>query len=310
MFIYLAQPIDQRKLSHTELGRMVSETESMADMQGHTLFKPGSAYQMGYGSAGFPQPREMQIIDSINRHAVAGADGVVAILPAGVPTLGVPAEIELALKLGKPVHIVASPSLITHSVQIGNWQERGVSVSGPGEQIEFSHALRLAAGPRKLIDVSSFNGPEFLPGATIGPVDLPVRYDPAANPMTRAYPTDAGFDLATLENVRLQRGVRTSLRTGVHAPPPDGWWGLLKARSSTGPKYRITVHEAVIDAGYQGELMVAVTLDHTGLSHFDVDAGTRLAQYILLPAFPGKLQEVFEFAPTSRGTNGYGSSGA
>lgn len=323
MFIYFAHPIDQanKHPAMDQLRKTITIVEDSADAEGHTLFWPGKAYRLGYDNLGLPNPNDHGILDSINRYALSQADALVAVLIDLIPTLGVPAEIEQALALNKPVLILTSAHLSVHSVQVSQWAARGAAVHifipGEVEMLRLTEWLSWLPRPkdaclaRELLNVSSFTGPATIEGVTVEPdIDLLVRYDTAAKPLRRAYPTDAGFDLATLEGVRLERGVRTKLRTGVHAPPPDGWWGLIKARSSTAPKYQIEVHEAVIDAGYQGELIIAVTLVHTGLSFFNLGPGTRLAQYILIPSFPGKLRPVAEFAPSHRGTNGYGSSGA
>lgn len=316
MFIYFAHPIDQAN-KHPAMGQLrktITIVEDSADVQGHTLFWPGKAYRLGYDHLGLPNPDDHGILDSINRYALSQADALVAVLIDRIPTLGVPAEIEQALALNKPVLILTSANLSVHSVQVSQWAARGATVRifipGEVETLQLTDLLSWLPRQDEIALPLAFAGPATIEGMAVEPdVDLPVRYDAAAKPLQRAYPTDAGFDLATLEGVRLERGVRTKLRTGVHAPPPDGWWGLIKARSSTAPKYQIEVHEAVIDAGYQGELIVAVTLVHTGLSFFNLGPGTRLAQYILIPSFPGKLRPVAEFAPSHRGTNGYGSSG-
>lgn len=322
MFIYFAHPIDQVKANtsapYRELRQSINRVTEIADMEGHTLYQPGRAFKLGYDVDGLPNHIDQLALDSINRHALQESDALVAILIEGIPTLGVPAEIEQAINANKPTLILTSVNVGIGSVQVQQWQNRGARV----EHLLLDMPLRLtesltslprpAEFPRARVDVTSFGSPEpqYVEGRVVSPADLQVRYDPAANHLTRAYPSDAGFDLATMEPMRLTHGVRTNIRTGVHAPPPDGWWGLIKTRSSTPVKYGITVHEAVIDAGYQGELMIAVTLTHTGLSHLDIGSGTRLAQYILHPAFTGKAVQVAEFAPTDRGTNGYGSSGA
>jgi dUTP pyrophosphatase len=165
---------------------------------------------------------------------------------------------------------------------------------------------------RAIHNTTSFGDsvPTWVEGLPVGPGDLQVRLmDPAAKTPQRAHQTDAGLDLATLEDSVLHHGGRMLLRTGIQAPPPEGWWGLIKARSST-QKLGIQINEAVIDAGYQGELMISATLIHQGRSSMKIEAGTRLAQYILIPAFTGSVRQVDSFAPSLRGDRGFGSSGA
>lgn len=316
MFVYLAHPIDQSRPDQKVLRTMISEARDLIADQGHTAFMPGQSYQVGYPESGLPRMQDLRLIDQINLFALSAADVLVALLPADVATLGVPAEIEAALKDGTPVVIVASLSLIAHSVQIANWGSRGAVIVSRGDEIDLSHAARLAADRdrtedqvRELLDVGTFADPDAkIEGRVVDTGALQVRYDPAAKPLSRAHDSDAGLDLATLEDATVAWGVRTLIRTGVYAPPPDGWWGLIKARSSTQAR-GIQVNEAVIDAGYQGELMISVTLTNTGHSNVMIPAGSRLAQYILIPTFPGKIAEVAEFGPSLRGDRGWGSSG-
>lgn len=320
MFIYFAHPIDLAN-GHPlqdQLKKTIHLTEDAADAEGHSLFRPGRAYRLGYDSMGLPDPADQLVLNSINQYALAASNALVAILVDGIPTLGVPAEIEQALDMNKPTLILTSANLSVNSIQVQQWASRGaqvrIIVPGKLEEIRLTDWLgwlpRPDEFPREQLDVSTFDGPATITGKLIDSVDLQVRYDTAAKPMTRAHDTDAGLDLATLETAQLVHGVRTMLRTGIQAPPPVGWWGLIKSRSSTIPNHGVMVHEAVIDAGYQGELMIAATLVDTGRSSLALPAGTRLAQYILIPTFPGCLRVVDEFGPSQRGIKGYGSSGA
>lgn len=124
----------------------------------------------------------------------------------------------------------------------------------------------------------------------------------------RAHHDDAGLDLAITNTETLEVGECRMLPTGIRAALPTGFWGLIIGRSSTWVKHRCDVRHAVIDPGYRGELMIQ--LDNRSGTRVTFPAGSRLAQYVLLPSFAGTVTEVDELPPADRGENGYGSSGA
>jgi dUTP pyrophosphatase len=128
----------------------------------------------------------------------------------------------------------------------------------------------------------------------------------AANLRQRAYPGDAGLDLTLSHGLVLFDQHYTMAGTGVHVAIPEGYWGLITGRSSTWAKYRCDVRQAVIDSGYRGELMVGIE-NRSGQS-VEFAAGTRLAQLVLLPIWPGEVVPVETLPDHERGHNGYGSS--
>lgn len=130
---------------------------------------------------------------------------------------------------------------------------------------------------------------------------------PVSQP-TRAHHDDAGFDLAITNTETLEAGECRMLPTGVWGALPTGHWGLIIGRSSTWVKYTVDVRLGVIDPGYRGELMIQA--HNKGEKPITFPAGTRLAQYVLLPSFPGRVVAVDTLPPAERGENGYGSSGA
>jgi dUTP pyrophosphatase len=292
LFVYFARPIDQAG-SNSWLGSLAQTIEHKLAAAEVGAYRPAEAY--------LANPKYLDhalFIDESNNAAIYRADAFIAILPAGVPTLGTPVEINTALMLNKPTVIFTD---ITASVQLAAWRtagaqivdlsDDGVTIPGPNELLAM---LRVEPDPER--------GSEPEHGALL------VKYDPGALPLTRAHDTDAGFDLATLEDVTLRRGQRVLLRTGVRGSIPDGWFGRITGRSSALANWSINVHEGIIDAGYTGELMIGVTYAGV-LDHLDVPRGTRLAQYILAPVWDGEIKEVDELPTTARGENGWGSSG-
>ena len=125
---------------------------------------------------------------------------------------------------------------------------------------------------------------------------------------TQANPSDAGWDLYADENVELLPGDITLISTGISLEIPDGYVGLIWDRSSLGVK-GVHRHAGVIDAGYRGEVKVCLHNTKKSGSGFVVSKGDRIAQILFqeVPLF--KLVESDDLAETTRGVEGFGSSG-
>lgn len=132
----------------------------------------------------------------------------------------------------------------------------------------------------------------------------------------RAYPDDAGSDLAALETVALSSLTPTVVRTGVHFYIPRGYMGLICPRSGLTQK-GIVAEIGVIDAGFIGEIKVTVRLNDSYLKDSNslkvktavIERGDRIAQIVLVPvAYPVLIRGAITES-TLRGCNGYGSSG-
>jgi dUTP pyrophosphatase len=63
----------------------------------------------------------------------------------------------------------------------------------------------------------------------------------------------------------------------------------------------------LIDSDYQGELMVSVW--NRSQTPFTLEAGERMAQYVLVPVLQAQFDIVDEFAASSRGEGGFGHTG-
>ena len=139
---------------------------------------------------------------------------------------------------------------------------------------------------------------------------LPVRFThPHAELPTRAHPTDAGLDLAASETTHIAPGVVTLVPTGVAAAIPEGHVGLLAARSSLAVKKAMTLANGVgvIDSDYRGEIKIPIIpLDGC---HNLIQAGTRIAQLIILPIATPTVEVVSVLPESVRGLGGFGSTG-
>lgn len=311
MLIYLAHPIDQ-----TTQAASVQNVVDLLDSLDYSHYRPGGAFALAMAHA---ELRDLEIVDRINTFALRAADAVVAWLPSGVISLGVPAEIEAALQQDKPVVVLTTGGLSTRSVQLTNWRLRGAFV------VEFDHkrmiswekdptdfALMLTMRPSQLglMDEPESVSRETHAAANPYP-ELPVATMSGATFPTRGHPDDAGIDLAIYDDEVLQPGEYRLLSTGIRAAVPHGYWGMITGRSSTWAKHRCDVRLAVIDAGYRGELMIGI--ENRSDRRILFPAGTRLAQYVLLPAWLGEAVNVggpSALPAHERGENGYGSTGA
>jgi dUTP pyrophosphatase len=127
-----------------------------------------------------------------------------------------------------------------------------------------------------------------------------------------ATPGSAGMDLRACIDapVTLAPGQTELVPTGVaiHIADP-GLAALILPRSGLGHKHGIVLGNLVglIDSDYQGQLMVSCW--NRGGEAFKLKPMERLAQLVLVPVIQAFFRIVDEFEESTRGTNGFGSSG-
>ncbi|WP_460740162.1 dUTP diphosphatase [Microbacterium neimengense] len=125
-----------------------------------------------------------------------------------------------------------------------------------------------------------------------------------------AHPGDAGADLIAAEGVRLGPGERALVGTGVRIALPEGYAAFVMPRSGLAAKHGVTVVNApgTVDAGYRGEIKVAL-LNTDRTEAYEVSAGDRIAQLVVLPIPPVRFFPVDELPASVRGEGGFGSTG-
>ena len=120
---------------------------------------------------------------------------------------------------------------------------------------------------------------------------------------------DAGFDLKASHGGVIAPGGTQLIKCGFSIEVPIGFEAQVRSRSGLALKSGMHVLNApgTIDAGYRGE--VGVILHNTGTDHFIYNQYDRVAQMVInqLPAVA--LNIVTELSDSSRGENGFGSSG-
>jgi len=136
------------------------------------------------------------------------------------------------------------------------------------------------------------------------------RLDPAARLPVRAHDDDAGYDLHALHAASLAPGERATVATGIAIELPAGHAGLVVPRSGLAARHGIAIVNApgLIDAGYRGELKVLL-LNTDGAATFEVTAGDRIAQLVIVAVATPPIVESDALAATVRGEGGFGSSG-
>lgn len=97
--------------------------------------------------------------------------------------------------------------------------------------------------------------------------------------------------------------------TGLSFEVPEGFVMLVYSRSGHGFNngVRLVNSVGVIDSDYRG--VVAVKLRNDSALRFDVKAGDRIAQAMIIPVPTIELVEVTELTTTERGESGFGSTG-
>lgn len=122
----------------------------------------------------------------------------------------------------------------------------------------------------------------------------------------------AGADLyACLEEaVVIEPGRTFMVPTGLAAEIPEGYAGLIYARSGLASKKGLAPANkvGVVDADYRGELMVA--LHNHSHEAAQVEPGERIAQLVITPFLKAEYKVVEELSETVRGVGGFGSTGA
>ena len=120
---------------------------------------------------------------------------------------------------------------------------------------------------------------------------------------------DAGLDLYNdeKETVTLAPGERKLFSKGISIAIPPGRVGLIWPRYGHAVKKGLDTMAGVIDSPYRGEVKVLL------INHSDdyqvYSPGDKIAQIIIQPAPDFTAIETEDLDDTSRGKNGFGSSG-
>ena len=112
------------------------------------------------------------------------------------------------------------------------------------------------------------------------------RLQPEAIPPTRKHPQDAGVDVYSNENVILWPFSYRNIHTGITLEIPDGFMLLAKPKG----RNNHLLGAGVIDAGYQGEIVIKVVNYSWKLMR--IHKGDAIAQLIQIPVICELPEEV------------------
>ena len=127
-----------------------------------------------------------------------------------------------------------------------------------------------------------------------------------------ATPGSAGLDLRACidKPITLAPGQTELVPTGIaiHLDDP-GYAAFILPRSGLGHKHGIVLGNLVglIDSDYQGQIFISTW--NRGNSAFVLNPVERLAQLVVVPVAQVEFNVVDDFAASSRGAGGFGSTG-
>ena len=133
------------------------------------------------------------------------------------------------------------------------------------------------------------------------------RLHPDARAPYYDHPGDAGLALHTIEGKVLQPGERYSFDTGLALEFPAEYVALINDRSGLASKHGLKTMAGVGDSGYRGSYRVV--LINLSNEPYEVKSGDKIAQLLIMPVEHAIMEEVTELTDTSRGTDGFGSTG-
>lgn len=136
------------------------------------------------------------------------------------------------------------------------------------------------------------------------------KVSPDAKVPTKAYKTDAGYDLYPVSNktIIVASQSRAIIPTGVAFEIPDGYFMKIFDRSGLASKNPLVTVAGVVDAGYRDEVKIVLA----NYSDFPttIEPNTAIAQFVILPVPDVELSDVGEdeLVISDRGVKGFGSS--
>ncbi len=125
-----------------------------------------------------------------------------------------------------------------------------------------------------------------------------------------AYKGDAGYDLCSVEELKLAPFERSLIATGIAIAIPEGYAGFVVPRSGLAVKQGLSLVNTpgLIDSNYRGELkVIAINLDP--ITPITIHVGDRIAQLVIQKIEEVSFDQVDILDSTKRGLGGFGSSG-
>ena len=137
-----------------------------------------------------------------------------------------------------------------------------------------------------------------------------VRLDGEMPLPAYAHPGDAGADLCTTVDLRLDPGERALVPTGISLALPRGLVALVHPRSGLAARCGLSIVNSpgTVDSGYRGEIKVML-INHDPRDAVVLSRGDRIAQLVVQRFEQARFVDVDELPASARGVGGYGSTG-
>jgi len=142
-------------------------------------------------------------------------------------------------------------------------------------------------------------------------LDIPLKLvDKSIEPPQAQNRGDAGYDLRSAQDYKIEPGQRCLVSTGIALAIPEGYAGFVQPRSGLAIKNGITALNSpgLIDSGYRDEIKV-ILINHDPMETFVIKRGDRIAQLVIQRYETINWQIVEDLEISDRGTGGFGSTG-
>jgi dUTP pyrophosphatase len=139
------------------------------------------------------------------------------------------------------------------------------------------------------------------------PLVIPIKlFVPHAVIPTKAYSSDACYDVSASENVFIPPMKTEKVKLGFGLQLPPGWEAQIRPRSGLNAKGILALF-GTVDANYRGE--VCAVIFNASSVPFWVEPGTRVAQMAIRPIYDAVFETTAELEESDRGAGGFGSTG-
>jgi dUTP pyrophosphatase len=136
-----------------------------------------------------------------------------------------------------------------------------------------------------------------------------TKLHPMASVPQKGTEQAAAYDLFSIEDVYIPVGETVMIRTGLAMEIPHGWKGEIYSRSGLASKGIVVANSpGKIDSDYRGEIKVLLRNERV-TDLVGIKRGDRIAQFEINPVHPIDFEESENLDFTSRGDQGFGSTG-
>lgn len=134
-----------------------------------------------------------------------------------------------------------------------------------------------------------------------------LKNEMSGKQLLKTHRNDAGLDICSSVEIVIPARGSAIVKTDLYIEVPLGHVGMIKSRSGLSVKHKIEVGAGIIDSEYRGE--VGVHLYNHGDSAYTVGKGDKIAQLLTIPVMLNLYEESETLSDSSRGENGFGSTG-